>query len=163
MENPQELFARLIDGDRQAAARLISMVENGEPGISEVLKLLHAHTGQAHIVGITGSPGTGKSTLVSCLAREWRERGRTIGVIAVDSTSPFTRGALLGDRVRMQALSCDSEVFIHSMGSRGALGGLATATNDAINILDAFGKHVILVETVGDGQVEVDMVRYVHM
>jgi LAO/AO transport system kinase len=162
MDDPQELFERLLASDRRAAARLISMVENNRPGASEVVKRLHAHTGKAHIVGITGSPGTGKSTLVSCVAKELRNRGRTIGIIAVDPTSPFTGGALLGDRIRMQELATDPGVFIRSMGTRGALGGLAAATNDAINILDAFGKDVILVETVGAGQVEVDIVRYAH-
>ncbi len=162
MDNPQELFDRLLAGDRRAAARLISMVENNRPGASEVVKRLHAHTGKAHIVGITGSPGTGKSTLVSRVAKEIRNRGRTVGIIAVDPTSPFTGGALLGDRIRMQELATDPGVFIRSMGTRGALGGLAAATNDAINILDAFGKDVILVETVGAGQVEVDIVRYAH-
>ncbi len=162
MEDPQALFDRLIASDRRAAARLISMVENRRPGASEVIKHLHAHTGKAHIVGITGSPGTGKSTLVSRVAKELRNRGRTVGIIAVDPTSPFTGGALLGDRIRMQELATDPGVFIRSMGTRGALGGLAAATNDAINILDAFGKDVILVETVGAGQVEVDIVRYAH-
>ncbi len=162
MEDPQALFDKLIASDRRAAARLISMVENNRPGASEVVKRLHAHTGKAHIVGITGSPGTGKSTLVSRIAKELRSRGRTIGIIAVDPTSPFTGGALLGDRIRMQELATDPGVFIRSMGTRGALGGLAAATNDAINILDAFGKDVILVETVGAGQVEVDIVRYAH-
>lgn len=162
MESPQDLFDKLLASDRRAAARLISMVENNRPGASEVVKRLHAHTGKAHIVGITGSPGTGKSTLVSRIAKELRDRDRTVGIIAVDPTSPFTGGALLGDRIRMQELATDPGVFIRSMGTRGALGGLAAATNDAINILDAFGKDVILVETVGAGQVEVDIVRYAH-
>lgn len=162
MDNPQELFDRLIASDRRAAARLISMVENNRPGASEVVKRLHAHAGKAHIVGITGSPGTGKSSLVSRVARELRNRRHTIGIIAVDPTSPFTGGAFLGDRIRMQELATDPGVFIRSMGTRGALGGLAAAANDAINILDAFGKDVILVETVGAGQAEVDIVRYAH-
>ncbi len=162
MEDPQQLLDRLIASDRRAAARLISMVENGQPGVSEVIRRLHVYAGKAHIVGITGSPGTGKSTLVSRIAKELRDRGSTVGIIAVDPTSPFTGGALLGDRIRMQELATDPGVFIRSMGTRGALGGLAAATNDAINILDAFGKDVILVETVGAGQVEVDIVRYAH-
>ncbi len=162
MDSPKQLFERLLARDRRAAARLISMVENNRPGASEVVKMLHCRTGNAHIVGITGSPGTGKSTLVSSVAVNLREQDQTIGIIAVDPTSPFTGGALLGDRIRMQDLSCDPGVFIRSMGSRGAIGGLAAATNDSINILDAFGKDVILVETVGAGQVEVDIVRYAH-
>ncbi|MHB8781331.1 MAG: methylmalonyl Co-A mutase-associated GTPase MeaB [Candidatus Geothermincolia bacterium] len=162
MEDPGELLERLLRGDRRAAARLISMVEDRLPGSDEVVKRLHGRTGKAHIIGITGSPGTGKSTLVSGLAREMRRRDRSIGIIAVDPTSPFTGGALLGDRIRMGELALDPEVFIRSMGTRGALGGLAAATNDAINVLDAFGKDVIIVETVGAGQVEVDIVRYAH-
>lgn len=162
MDSPQDLFERLLASDRRAAARVISMVENNRPGASEVVKRLHGHTGKAHIVGITGSPGTGKSTLVSCMAGKMRESGQTIGIIAVDPTSPFTGGALLGDRIRMQDLGCDPGVFIRSMGSRGAIGGLAASTNDTINILDAFGKDLVLVETVGAGQVEVDIVRYAH-
>lgn len=160
MDDVRDLMEKLVAGDRRAAARLISMAENHRPGASEAIKRLHSYTGKAHIVGVTGSPGTGKSTLVSRLAKELRERGATIGIIAVDPTSPFTGGALLGDRIRMQELATDPGVFIRSMGTRGALGGLAAATNDAINILDALGKDVILVETVGAGQVEVDIVRY---
>lgn len=156
------LYERLLSGDRRAAARLITMIENGDPGAREVLKLLHRHSGGAHIVGLTGSPGSGKSTLACRLAKLFRDGGATVGIIAVDPTSPFTGGALLGDRVRMQELAGDPEVFIRSMGSRGALGGLAVATNDAINVLDAFGKELIIVETVGAGQVEVEIVRFAH-
>ncbi|MHB8894231.1 MAG: methylmalonyl Co-A mutase-associated GTPase MeaB [Candidatus Geothermincolia bacterium] len=157
-----DLYDRLLGGDRRAAARLISMVENGDPGAREVLKKLHRHSGKAHIIGLTGSPGGGKSTLACRLAKGYREQGLTVGIICVDPTSPFTGGALLGDRVRMQELSGDPEVFIRSMGSRGALGGLSLATNDVINILDAFGKDYIIVETVGAGQVEIEIVKYAH-
>ncbi len=161
-ESASALYERLLNGDRRAAARLISMVENGDPASREVLKLLHRQTGRAHILGLTGSPGAGKSTLVSRLARQYRDKGFTVGIICVDPTSPFTGGALLGDRVRMQELADDPEVFIRSMGSRGALGGLSVATNDVINILDAFGKDYIIVETVGAGQVEIEVVKYAH-
>lgn len=161
-ESFEGLYDRLLEGDRRAAARLISMVENGEGGAREVLKMLHRRTGRAHIVGLTGSPGAGKSTLACGLARRSRAAGNTVGIICVDPTSPFTGGALLGDRVRMQELAGDPDVFIRSMGSRGALGGLSVATNDAINILDAFGKDVIIVETVGAGQVEIEVVKYAH-
>lgn len=161
-EPPADIYQRLIGGDRRAAARLITMVENGDPDAREPLKLLHRHSGRAHIVGLTGSPGSGKSTLACCLARYYRNAGRTVGIIAVDPTSPFTGGALLGDRVRMQELAGDPDVFIRSMGSRGALGGLSVATNDVINILDAFGKDYIIVETVGAGQVEIEIVKFSH-
>lgn len=158
----EELFEKLIAGDRRAAARIISLVENDDPGALEIIRLLHRHTGRAHIVGITGPPGAGKSTLVAAVARELRARYRTVGIVAIDPTSPFTGGALLGDRVRMQDLATDKGVFIRSMGSRGSLGGVARATNDAVNVLDAFGKDVVMVETVGAGQVEVDIVKFAH-
>ena len=157
-----DLYERLLEGDRRAAARLITMVENADPEAREVLRKLHSHSGNARIIGITGSPGSGKSTLASRLAAHYRKEGPSVGIIAVDPTSAFTGGALLGDRIRMQELSADPEVFIRSMGSRGALGGLAVATNDVINILDAFGKDVIMVETVGAGQVEIEVVKFTH-
>ena len=160
--SPGDLYKKLLEGDRRAAARLITMVENTDPSAREALRLLHCHSGGAHIVGMTGSPGSGKSTLTCRLARHYREQGKTVGIICVDPSSPFTGGALLGDRVRMQDLSGDPEVFIRSMGSRGALGGLSVATNDVINILDAFGKDYIIVETVGAGQVEIEVVKYTH-
>ncbi|MBU1671573.1 MAG: methylmalonyl Co-A mutase-associated GTPase MeaB [Actinobacteria bacterium] len=159
-DTAEELFRRLLEKDRRAAARLITMVENGQPEAREALRLLHRHSGRAHIVGLTGSPGSGKSTLTCRLAQHYRSLDRSVGIICVDPTSPFTGGALLGDRVRMQELSGDPEVFIRSMGSRGALGGLSVATNDVINILDAFGKDYIIVETVGAGQVEIEIVKF---
>jgi LAO/AO transport system kinase len=161
-ESAEGLCERLLEGDRRAVARLISMVENGERAAREALKELHRHSGHAHIVGMTGSPGAGKSTLACRLAQRYRSQARTVGIICVDPTSPFTGGAFLGDRVRMQELSGDPDVFIRSMGSRGALGGLSVATNDVINILDAFGKDFIIVETVGAGQVEIEVVKYAH-
>ena len=157
-----DLYSRLLEGDRRAVARLITLIENGDPAAREPLRRLHEHTGQAHIVGITGAPGSGKSTLVSSLTKVLRAKGKCIGIIAIDPTSPFTGGAILGDRVRMQDLATDPEVFIRSMGTRGALGGISVATNDAVNILDAFGKDVVIVETVGAGQIEVEIVKLAH-
>ena len=157
-----DLYTRLLEGDRRAVARLITLVENADPEAREPVRRLHEHTGRAHIVGITGAPGSGKSTLVSSLTKVLRSRDVSVGIVAIDPTSPFTGGAVLGDRIRMQDLATDPGVFIRSMGTRGALGGIAVATNDAVNILDAFGKEIIIVETVGAGQVEVDIVKLAH-
>jgi GTPase len=157
-----DIYARLLAGDRRAVARLITMVENGDAAAAEPISRLHERTGHAHIVGITGATGSGKSTLVSSLTRDLRGRDLSVGIIAVDPTSPFSGGAILGDRIRMQDLATDPEVFIRSMGTRGALGGISVATNDAVNILDAFGKDMVIVETVGAGQVEVEIVKLAH-
>jgi LAO/AO transport system kinase len=157
-----EITDRLLAGDRRAAARLITLIENGDSEAIKAMSIIYKHTGTAHIVGITGPPGAGKSTLVEKLTLHARTEGKTVGVIAVDPTSPFTGGALLGDRVRMQSVSTDPGVFIRSMGTRGYLGGLAKATNDAIRVLDAFKKDIIFVETVGAGQSEVDIVKSAH-
>jgi GTPase len=157
-----ELVERLLQGDRHAAARLITLIENGDPSARAALSELYPHTGRAHIIGVTGAPGTGKSTLVSALAKEERCRGRSVGIIAVDPTSPFTGGALLGDRIRMQDLVGDAGVFMRSMATRGSVGGLAVATADAIRVLDAFGKEKVFVETVGAGQAEVDIAKAAH-
>ncbi|HXH22516.1 MAG TPA: methylmalonyl Co-A mutase-associated GTPase MeaB [Dehalococcoidia bacterium] len=151
------LVERLLAGDRRALARVLSMVENDTPGGREAMRLLYPSTGRAHTIGITGPPGSGKSTLTSALAREYRKRGQTVGIVAVDPTSPFTRGAILGDRIRMQDLSGDPGVFVRSMASRGAMGGLAPATQEVVAVLDAAGKGVIIIETVGAGQDEVDV------
>ncbi len=156
------LAERVLAGDRRAAARLISLVENEAEGVELALQLLYPHTGRAHVIGITGPPGGGKSTLTGGLAREFRRRGKTVGILAVDPSSPFSGGAVLGDRVRMQEHTGDPGVFIRSMASRGALGGLARATADAVKVMDAFGAQVILVETVGAGQGEVDIARAAH-
>jgi LAO/AO transport system kinase len=153
------LVADLLDGDHRALARTITKIENRSPGYRELVSALHEHTGTATVVGITGSPGAGKSTLVDKLAVTYRERGLTVGVIAVDPSSPYTGGSVLGDRIRMASNVGDMDVFFRSMSARGTLGGLSTATGDAIKALDAFGKDVILVETVGAGQNEVDVVR----
>ncbi len=157
-----ELVARLVDGDKRALTRILSFVENGQPEGRQAMKALFARTGRAHIVGMTGPTGCGKSTLVGALAREYRSRGRTVGIIAVDPTSPFSHGAVLGDRVRMQELTSDPGVFIRSMATRGALGGLAPATNDMATVMDASHKDVIIVETVGAGQDEVDVADTAH-
>ncbi len=157
-----ELIARLVDGDKRALTRILSFVENGHPEGRQAMKALFARTGRAHIIGMTGPTGSGKSTLVGALAREYRSRGRTVGIVAVDPTSPFSRGAVLGDRIRMQELTSDPGVFIRSMATRGALGGLAPATNDVVTILDAAHKDVIIVETVGAGQDEVEVADTAH-
>ncbi|MSP12900.1 MAG: methylmalonyl Co-A mutase-associated GTPase MeaB [Chloroflexi bacterium] len=152
----------LSHGSRRAVARLISLVEAGGETARRAVAELTPLTGKAHIVGITGAPGTGKSTLVNGLVHLYRQAGQTVGVIAVDPSSPFTGGAVLGDRVRMQAWANDPGVFIRSMASRGNLGGLARATADAIKVLDAFGRDIILVETVGAGQAEIAIAHNAH-
>ncbi len=157
-----ELVARLLDGDKWALSRVLSFVENGHPEGLEAMKALFGHTGHAHIVGVTGAMGSGKSTLVGALAREYRTRERTIGIVAVDPSSPFSRGAVLGDRIRMQELTLDPGVFIRSMATRGTLGGLAATTNDVATVLDAAHKDVIIVETVGAGQDEVEVADTAH-
>ncbi len=156
------LVSRILDGDRRAVARLMSMAENEDPDVRKALAKLHNHIGNAHIIGITGPPGSGKSTLVDKLTLEYRKWGKTVGIIAVDPTSPFSGGALLGDRIRMNEVALDKGVFIRSMGTRGHLGGLAAKTGDLVKILDAFGKDIILVETVGAGQSEVEIVGTAH-
>lgn len=157
-----ELVPRILEGDQRALARLISLIEDDGPPAREALAALHPHTGRAHVVGVTGAPGTGKSTLVNELAKGFRRRGATVGIVAVDPTSPFTGGALLGDRVRLRDLAGDPGIFIRSMATRGSLGGLARATGDVIKILDAAGFAIVLVETVGVGQAEVDIARTAH-
>jgi LAO/AO transport system kinase len=153
-----ELAERLRAGDGRAVARLISLVEDGARGqLSEVADALSPGTGQAEVIGLTGSPGVGKSTLCDALVAAYRQAGRTVGVLAVDPSSPFTGGALLGDRVRMQRHALDDGVYIRSMATRGHLGGLAWATPQAVRVLDAAGCEVILVETVGVGQAEVEV------
>lgn len=157
-----ELARRILDGDIRAAARLMTMIENGTSEAKAALKCLYAHTGSAHIVGITGPPGSGKSTLTDRLTEKLRKREKRVGIVAVDPTSPFTGGAILADRIRMQRHSLDADVFIRSMATRGHLGGLARATNDVVDVLDAAGKDVVLIETVGVGQDEVEVVGTAH-
>ena len=150
---------RLRSGEPLALARMISAVENRAPGWSEMLKALFPHTGKARIIGLTGAPGSGKSTLVDQLAKHYRKEKQTVGIIAVDPTSPYTGGAILGDRIRMQGHHADPGIYIRSMATRGSLGGLARATADVATVLDASGRDRILIETVGVGQDEVDIVR----
>jgi len=157
-----ELVDRLLAGDRRALARLISQIENDGAEMRQALAALYPHTGHAHLVGVTGAPGTGKSTLVNEMAKVWRRRGQTVGIVAVDPTSPFSGGALLGDRIRMRDLAGDPGVFIRSMATRGSLGGLARATGDAVKALDAAGFDIVMIETVGAGQAEVDIARTAH-
>jgi LAO/AO transport system kinase len=154
-----DLVDALLDGSHRALARTITKVENRSPGYRDIVSALHGHTGDAEVVGITGSPGAGKSTLVDKLAKRYRDEGFTVGVIAVDPSSPYTGGAVLGDRIRMASNVGDMDVFFRSMSARGRLGGLSTATSDAVTALDAFGKDKIIVETVGAGQNEVDIVK----
>ena len=153
-----ELVEQLLAGKHRALARVISKIEDRSPGYRDLVSDLHPHTGNATIVGITGSPGAGKSTLVDKMAETYRERGETVGVIAIDPSSPYSGGAVLGDRIRMASTIGDMDVFFRSMSARGTLGGLSTATTDAVKALDAFGKDRIIIETVGAGQNEVDIV-----
>jgi LAO/AO transport system kinase len=155
----EDLVREMLAGSVRALARVITLVENEDRRAYELMGSLFPHTGKAYIIGITGSPGTGKSTLTDKLAMVLRQRDLTVGIIAVDPSSPFTGGALLGDRIRMQRASVDPGVFIRSMATRGHLGGLARTTGDVIKILDAFGKDYVIVETVGVGQDEVDIVK----
>lgn len=157
-----DLAERVLHGDRRAAARLISMAEDSEPGAVEAMSEIHPGTGRAHVIGITGPPGAGKSTLIDRLTKSYRLLNKKIGIIAVDPSSPFTGGAILGDRIRMSELNTDPGVFIRSMGTRGHLGGLSCATADAIRILDAFGMDKVIVETVGAGQSEVEIASHAH-
>jgi len=157
-----DLVEPLLAGNRRALAKAISRVEDEAAGAQQLLAALYPHTGRAHLIGITGAPGTGKSTLVNALARAYRTQGKTVGVVAVDPTSPFSGGALLGDRVRMRDLAGDPGIFIRSIATRGSLGGLARATSDVLTILDAGGFDRILIETVGVGQAEIDIASAAH-
>lgn len=154
-----DLLSRARGGEKLAIARVLSVVENDEPGAADILRAVFPQTGRAAVIGITGPPGGGKSTLVSRLTAAYRERGGRVGIVAVDPSSPFTGGAILGDRIRMRDRFLDEGVFIRSMASRGHSGGLASATARVVNVLDALGREVVLVETVGVGQEEVDVVR----
>ncbi len=152
----------ILSGDIQAAARLMRDLDDEIPSAQKTLKALYRHTGRAYILGITGAPGAGKSTLVDCLTEHLRREGKTIGIVAVDPTSPFSGGAILGDRIRMQKHTLDEGVFIKSLATRGHLGGLSQSTIDIVNVMDAMGKDVVLIETVGVGQDEVEIVKVAH-
>ena len=156
------LAERVLQGEVRAAARLMRLIDDAQPAAEAELKALFPHTGRAQLVGITGNPGAGKSTLVDRLVAHLRTLGKTVGVLAVDPTSPFTGGAILGDRIRMQDHALDPAVFIRSLATRGQLGGLSRATSDCARVLDAMGKDVVLIETVGVGQDEVEVCKLAH-
>nr|MDQ3082149.1 methylmalonyl Co-A mutase-associated GTPase MeaB [Gemmatimonadota bacterium] len=155
----EKLLAAFGDGSHPALARAVSIVENHRPGVDEILAAMHPKLGRARRIGITGPPGAGKSTITTLVARECRNAGLSVGIVAVDPTSPFTGGALLGDRVRMENIALDSGVFIRSMATRGSLGGLAATTREVADVLDAFGFDRVIIETVGVGQSELDVAR----
>ena len=154
-----DIAEEVLNGNRLALSRAITSIENEDEKSTEIMKRLYPHTGHAFVLGVTGPPGAGKSTLTDKMAREYRKRGMTVGIIAIDPTSPFSGGAILGDRIRMNGLTLDEGVFIRSLGTRGSLGGLSHKTADAVKAMDAFGKDIIFVETVGVGQSEVDIVK----
>lgn len=156
------LAEQVLEGNIRAAARLMRDIDDGRTQAIDELKTLYPHTGNAFIIGITGPPGAGKSTLVDQLTASFRGRGKKVGVVAIDPTSPFTGGAILGDRIRMNRHSCDEGVFIRSLATRGALGGLSRSTSDVALVMDALGMDIIIIETVGVGQDEVDIVREAH-
>lgn len=158
----QDLIQRFLAGDRRALARAITHVENGTTEAREIIKATFSRSGKSHVIGITGPPGAGKSTLVDRVAHHFRQQGRTVGIVAVDPTSPFSGGAILGDRVRMMRIATDPGIFIRSLATRGHLGGLSVATGDVVSLLDAYGFDVVLVETVGTGQSEVEIMEIAH-
>jgi LAO/AO transport system kinase len=156
------LSERVLAGDVRAASRLMRLIDDGDPSATRELQALFPHTGRAYVIGITGSPGAGKSTLTDRLIAHYRKAGKSVGVLAVDPTSPFTGGAILGDRIRMQGHATDTGVFIRSLATRGNLGGLSRATGDCLRVMDAMGRDVVIVETVGVGQDEIDIAQLAH-
>ena len=162
MQNAADVANRLLAGEVAAGARAIRWLDDRDPRGAEVLAAIYPHTGRAQVVGVTGPPGAGKSTLTDTLVAEWRKRGQRVAVIAVDPSSPFTGGAILGDRVRMSRHALDPGVFIRSLGTRGQAGGLSRSTHDACLVFDAMGYDIILIETVGVGQDEIDVVNLAH-
>jgi LAO/AO transport system kinase len=157
-----DIVKKLLAGDKRALSRAISLVEDEDDSARDIVRELHPHTGQAHIIGVTGPPGVGKSTFVDALTAQYRKAGRTVGIVAVDPSSPFTGGALLGDRIRMQRHSLDHGVFVRSLATRGRVGGVSAATGAIARILDAAGKEIVIIETVGAGQSEVEIMKYAH-
>lgn len=161
-DSVRTLVDSLLEGNKRSAGKLISLIEDDEPEAVEALEQIYPHTGRAHVVGFTGPPGVGKSSLINRLVRTFRGRGKSVGVVAVDPTSPYTGGAVLGDRIRMADTGVDPGVFIRSMATRGHAGGLALATFDAVRVLDAMGSDLVFVETVGAGQSEVEIATRAH-
>ena len=157
--SPQDAADAILAGNVRAAARLMRMLDDRIDGATDILRLLYPHTGRARILGVTGNPGSGKSTLTARLIGHYRRQGKRVGVLAIDPSSPFSGGAILGDRIRMMEFANDSQVFIRSLATRGALGGLTRSTNDLVHVLDAMGHDVVIIETVGVGQDEIDIVR----
>lgn len=162
MTKVEEIAKGVLAGDRRSIARAITIAETNTAEAEKLIATIYPHTGKAHVIGLTGPGGSGKSTLIEKIIREYRRQGKIVGVVAVDPTSPFTGGAFLGDRIRMQELTTDEGVFIRSMASRNYPGGIAKATKDAIKILDAAGNDIIIVETVGAGQSEVEIIKVAH-
>src|SRR2546421_11580695 len=161
-DSVEGLVDSLLKGDKRSAGKLISLIEDDEPEAVEAVARIFPHTGRAHVVGLTGPPGVGKSSLINRLVRAFRSRGKTVGVVAVDPTSPYTGGAVLGDRIRMADTGVDPGVFIRSMATRGHAGGLALATFDGVRVLDAMGSDLVFVETVGAGQSEIEIASRAH-
>jgi LAO/AO transport system kinase len=159
LASPEQAAAAILRGEVRAGARLMRMLDDRVPGATAVLRLLYPHTGRARVIGITGNPGSGKSTLTSRLIAAYRAQGLKVGVLAVDPSSPFSGGAILGDRIRMMEHANDEDVFIRSLATRGALGGLSRSTGDLVHVMDAMGMDIVLIETVGVGQDEIDIVR----